>query len=75
MAKVVMNKLESENFSSGKGNESIDSMLRRFKRKVLAEGILNEVRQRQYFMSKSQKRKEKSKRAQIRERKEQKQKY
>lgn len=75
MAKVFMTKVESEMTVSGKSNESIDSMLRRFKRKVLAEGILNEVRQRQYFMSKSQKRKEKSKRAQIRERKEQKQKY
>lgn len=70
-----MNRTESEMVTSGKSLESIDSMLRRFKRKVLAEGILNEVRQRQYFMSKSQKRKEKSKRAQIRERKEQKQKY
>ena len=42
-------------------------MLRRFKKRVIDDGILDEVRKRQVFMSKSQKRAEKSKRARIRD--------
>lgn len=61
-----MNKFESDMMSSGKGDESIDSMLRRFKKKVINEGILDEARRRQFFMSKATKRLEKSKRARIR---------
>ena len=61
-----MNKFESDMMSSGKGDESIDSMLRRFKKKVINEGILDEARRRQFFMKKAIKRKERSKRARIR---------
>lgn len=66
MAKVVMNKYESDFINAGKADESIDSMLRRFKKRVVDDGILDEVRKRQFFMSKSLKRAEKSKRARIR---------
>ena len=45
--------------------ESIDSMLRRFKRQVKKEGILQECRKREFFLKKSLARKEKSKRARI----------
>ena len=45
--------------------ESIDSMLRRFKRQVKQEGILQECRKREFFLKKSLARKEKSKRARI----------
>lgn len=48
-------------------NETVDSMLRRFKKLIMNEDILYEFRKRQYFMSKSSKRKEKSKRARIRD--------
>lgn len=60
-----MNKIEYEMTTSGKSNESLDSMLRRFKKKVLADGILNEVKRRQFFMNKSTKRREKAKAARI----------
>ena len=45
--------------------ESIDSLLRRFKRQVKKEGILQECRKREFFLKKSLARKEKSKRARI----------
>ena len=45
--------------------ESIDSMLRRFKKQVKKEGILQECRNREFFLKKSLARKEKSKRARI----------
>lgn len=72
---MYVNKVESELTASGQGSESLDSMLRRFKRKVLADGILDEIRRRQFFMNKSQKRKEKSKRARITAIKERKKNY
>jgi len=62
-----MNRVESELMASGKTDETIDSMLRRFKKRVIDDGILDEVRKRQFFMSKSLKRAEKSKRARIRD--------
>lgn len=65
MAKVVANKFESDARASGKLTESVDSMLRRFKKVVSEESILDEVRRKQYFVSKSDKRREKSKRARI----------
>ena len=40
-------------------------MLRRFKKQVQADGIIEECRRREYFLKKSLKRKEKSKRAKI----------
>ena len=45
--------------------ESIDSLLRRFKRQVKKEGNLQECRKREFFLKKSLARKEKSKRARI----------
>ena len=46
-------------------NAGLDSMLRRFKKQVQAEGILEECKIREYFLKKSLARKEKSKRAKI----------
>lgn len=66
MAKVFMNRVESELMTSGKKDEAIDSMLRRFKKKTIGEEILVEVRRRQFFLNKATKRLEKSKRARIR---------
>lgn len=65
MAKVVANKFESDARASGELTESVDSMLRRFKKVVREESILDEVRRKQYFVSNSDKRREKSKRARI----------
>jgi small subunit ribosomal protein S21 len=42
------------------GNESFESLLRRFTRKVQQDGILSEVRHREYFEKKSIKRKRKA---------------
>ena len=72
MAKVVLNKFET---ATGPGIESIDSLMKRFKRKVMEEGILDEVRRREFFVNKSTKRREKSKRAKIRALKNKKNKY
>jgi ribosomal protein S21 len=44
-------------------NESIESMLHRFKRKVNDELILNELKKREYALTKSQKRRIKQKEA------------
>jgi ribosomal protein S21 len=65
MAKVVMNRFEAETLASGKNVESVDSMLSRFKKKVIEQGILEEVRRRQFFIKSNEKRREKSKRAKI----------
>lgn len=42
-------------------NESLDSALRRFKRKVISEGVMNELKKREYYVSKGQKKREKKK--------------
>lgn len=47
-----------------KKNESLEDALRRFKKKVVNEGILTELKRREYYLSPSEKRKEKSKQAQ-----------
>ena len=60
MAKVKM--IVDPNTSE---KESVDSMLRRFKKQVKKEGILQECRRREFFLKKSLARKEKSKRARI----------
>ena len=60
MAKVKM--IVDSNTSE---KESVDSMLRRFKKQVKKEGILQECRKREFFLKKSLARKEKSKRARI----------
>ena len=62
-----MNKFESDAMAAGDSGTAMDSMLRRFKKRVIEDEILDEVRRRQYFMKKSVKRKEKSKRARLRE--------
>ena len=46
--------------------ESIDSLLRKFKRKVKNSGILQELRQREYYEKPSEKRKKVRKAAQRR---------
>ncbi len=43
--------------------ESIDSLIRRFRRVVESAGILKELRQREFYLSPSEKRKEKGRRA------------
>jgi small subunit ribosomal protein S21 len=58
MAKVVIRK-----------NEDVESLIKRFKKKVINEGTLTELKKREYYLSPSQKRKEKSKQAQKRLRK------
>ena len=46
-----------------KPGESIDSVLRKFKRKIKNEGILQELRKREFFEKPSEKRKRKEKAA------------
>ena len=53
MAKVVRKK-----------NEDVEALIRRFKKKVINEGVMTELKRREYYLSPSQKRSEKSKRAQ-----------
>lgn len=53
MAKVIRRK-----------DEGVEELIRRFKKKVANEGILTELRKREYYLSPSEKRKEKSKQAQ-----------
>ena len=60
MAKVKM--IVYQNTSE---KESVDSMLRRFKKQVKKEGILQKKKKREFFLKKSLARKEKSKRARI----------
>lgn len=44
-------------------NETVDNMLRRFKRSVESSGVLRELKKREFYLSTSQKRREKKKRA------------
>lgn len=44
-----------------KPNETVDSMLRRFKRETLKSGILQDLRKHEFFMSPSEKRRKKQK--------------
>ena len=50
-------------------DETVDSMLRRFKREVLKSEILKDLRKKEYFVSPSEKRRLKSAEAQKRARK------
>lgn len=50
-------------------NEDLESLMRRFKKQVKAKEVLEECRRRESFLKKSLKRKEKSKRARIKNRK------
>lgn len=47
-----------------KKDEDVESLIKRFKRKVNNEGIMVELKKREYYLSPSQKEKEKSKQAQ-----------
>lgn len=49
-----------------KDKETLDSMMHRFKRKVLEEGIMDEIRRREYYESPSVRRKHKAQLAQRR---------
>ena len=50
-------------------DESVDSMLRRFKKEVLKSDLLKDLRKHEYYISPSEKRRLKSAEAQKRERK------
>lgn len=50
----------------GRENEDLESLLRRFRRQVNDANILGECRKREFFVSKAQKRREKSKQAKLR---------
>ena len=72
MAKVSLNAHDLEEIRrsdnpAGNINMFLDSMLRRFKKQVENEDILYECKKREFFLKKSLRRKEKSKRAKIRE--------
>lgn len=58
MAKVILRE-----------NESFDSLMKRFKKKVQDDGIAQELKRREYYLSPSQKRKRKSELAEARRRK------
>lgn len=47
--------------------ESVDSMLRRFKKQVTNQGIIFDYRKHEFFVNNNTRRKEKSKQARIRE--------
>jgi ribosomal protein S21 len=68
MARVYRNKIESELVATGKPEdslESVDSMLRRFKKLVMNQEILLEHRKREFFVKKNKRMKEKSKLAKL----------
>lgn len=72
MAKVYLTAHDFEEIrksekSEASANMFLDAMLRRFKKQVTNEDIIGECRRREFFLKKSLKRKEKSKRAKIRE--------
>ena len=54
MAKVVAKEFKDER--GRKTAESLDSLLRRFKRKVANEGIIQAIKDKKYFESRGQKR-------------------
>lgn len=49
-----------------KKDESVESLIKRFKRKVQDEGIIQELRKREYYLSKAQKARKKSAQARAR---------
>jgi small subunit ribosomal protein S21 len=52
-----------------KPGEPFEKAMRKFKRKVETEGLMREIKKRQFHMTKSQRRKEKRKQAEKRRRK------
>ncbi len=68
MAKVVLSSHDlQEAYEAKSPNLHLDDLLRRFKKQVENEDIIGECRRREFFLKKSLKRREKSKRAKIRE--------
>ena len=72
MAKVILTAHDMEEIRNAEdphasSNMFLDQMIRRFKKQVENEGIIEECRRREFFLKKSLKRREKSKRAKIRE--------
>ena len=72
MARVALNQHDFEEIRNQEKPEEavnmfLDGMIRRFKKQVENEDIINECRRREFFLKKSIKRREKSKRAKIRE--------
>jgi len=66
MARVTLRADEIELCkTSNNVNAALDSMLRRFKKQVQQEQILEECKRREFFLKKALKRREKSKRAKI----------
>lgn len=68
MARVYRNKIEAELVATGKTEdqmESVDSMLRRFKKQVMNQEIMLDVRKHEFFIKKNKRMKEKSKLAKI----------
>ena len=66
MARVTLRPDEVELCrATGNVNAGLDSMLRRFKKQVLQEQIIEESKRRDFFLKKALKRKEKSRRAKI----------
>lgn len=67
MAKVELTAHDlQECFESNSPNKHLDTMLRRFKKQVEAQGILEDCKKHEFFLKKSLRRKEKSKKAKIR---------
>ena len=67
MAKVQLNPHDLQDcITNDNPNMFLDSMLRKFKKQVEAQGILEDCKKHEFFMKKSLRRKEKSKKAKIR---------
>lgn len=64
MAKVYLTRDEIE-LNKTQPNASLDAMLRRFKKQVRRDEIIEDVKRHEFFLKKSLRRKEKSKRAKI----------
>lgn len=67
MVKVTLRQEELEELKHNRENPNLylDSLLRRFKKACSDSKVIEECRKREYFLKKSLKRKEKSKRARI----------
>lgn len=68
LAKVVLSPQDLQaTYESKQPNMHLDYLIKRFKKQVEQDGILDECKRREYFLKKSLKRREKSKRAKIRD--------
>lgn len=68
MAKVVLSEHDKKRIFSEKldANFFLDQMVKKFKKQVESEGRLEVVKRKEFFLSKAERRREKSKRAKIR---------